>query len=86
VDEEPVLIVLGGADAVVGAVVVMANILGWLTLDPAQVAAILAFVLTCTGLAGAVIRGQVYSPSTHDAAVNTALYATPPIGGNGPET
>jgi len=72
--------VLGGADAVVGAALVMANILGWMNLDSSQVAAILAFVVTCTGLAGAVIRGQVWSGSSHDAAVNTALYATPPIG------
>lgn len=78
-DEEPVLIYLGGAAVVVSAALIAANALSWTHLDPDQVAAVVAFVATFAGLLAAGIRGQVYSPARHAREVAEALATPAPL-------
>lgn len=78
-DENPVLICLGGAALVIAAGLAASNALGWTHLEPGQLAAVIAFVVAFAGLLAAMIRGQVYSPATHDRDVATALHTPVPL-------
>lgn len=78
-DEEPVLIFLGGAALVVSTALLAANALEWTHLDADEIAAIVAFITVFAGLLAAGIRGQVYSPATHKEEVGDALYTPVPV-------
>jgi len=79
-EHEPVLIYLGGLGGVVSLGLIATNALGWTHLDGSAVAAIVAFVAGLTGLLAAGLRGEVYSPASHDRDVNEALYLPVPSG------
>jgi hypothetical protein len=78
-EDDPVLIYLGGAAAVIAAGLIATNALGWSHLDASQLGAIAAFVIAFTGLLAAGIRGQVYSPATHEREVAEALATPTPL-------
>jgi hypothetical protein len=80
-DEEPVLIVLGGLGTVVSLGLVASNTLSWTHLDGSAVAAIVAFIIALTGLIAAALRGEVWSPASHERAVTGALYTPAPLRG-----
>ena len=76
--KEPVLIALAGLDAVVVAVLTALMSLGVIDLDGSQLAAIAAAVLAVTTFIGAILRGAVVSPETHELAVIDALFTPIP--------
>lgn len=76
---EPVLIILAGLTAVLGAVLEATNALEVTSLTQAEVAAVLAAVGSVLSLVGAAIRGTVVSPATYEEAVAAALAV--PTGG-----
>jgi len=71
--KEPVLILLGGLAVLVNLALVMLVLLNAITLDGIQTAAIVATVQGFATLTAAMIRGNVYSPATHDADVVAAF-------------
>lgn len=76
--KEPVLIALAGLDAVVVAVLTALMSVGVLDIDGSQLAAISAAVLAVTTFVGAILRGNVVSPETHQLEVIDALYSPIP--------
>ncbi len=78
VETEPVRVFLAGLTGVIGLGLVAAEALGWLDIDPAQNAAIIAFVAAVAALISETLRSRVYSPATVEDL--TGAPTTPPPG------
>lgn len=77
--QEPVVIILGGFAVLFAAAVSLTDAFGWTGFTTAQTAAAISVVTVACGLLSAAIRGQVYSPKTHEGAVRSALYTPVPL-------
>lgn len=77
--KEPVLILLNGLAVVANLVLVMLTLLNVISLDGTQTAAIVATVQGVTALISAVVRGEVYSPASYEAAVTDAFSDSGPV-------
>lgn len=79
----PVLVVLGGLAAVIGAGLFMLNALHAVSLDAGQIGAVVTFTTAATGLAAAALRAKVDSPATVQTKVQQALLTPVPDGPTG---